>query len=67
MEGGERSEAGCVQLQGGGLRHGGAMVIDDNAADARAQPRDAALHVPLRPTPRKAYRRRDDVGSTGLP
>ncbi|SCF90596.1 hypothetical protein GA0115254_124014, partial [Streptomyces sp. Ncost-T10-10d] len=25
----------------------GAMVIDDNAADARAQPRDAAPHLPV--------------------
>ncbi|MBZ6113191.1 hypothetical protein KVH23_27630, partial [Streptomyces olivaceus] len=30
----------CVQLQGGGGRQGGALATDDNAADARARPRD---------------------------
>ncbi|QFI43362.1 hypothetical protein FQ762_16960 [Streptomyces coelicolor A3(2)] len=30
----------CVQLQGGGGRQGGAPATDDNAADARAGPRD---------------------------
>ncbi|MER5360874.1 hypothetical protein, partial [Streptomyces sp. NPDC002785] len=29
MGGGRRSGAGCVQLQGGGLRQRGALVIDD--------------------------------------
>ncbi|WP_239074520.1 hypothetical protein [Streptomyces sp. SID10853] len=33
----------CVQPQGGGLNHGGAMVIDDNAADVRASPREPGL------------------------
>ncbi|QFI40505.1 hypothetical protein FQ762_00990 [Streptomyces coelicolor A3(2)] len=30
----------CVQVQGGGGRQGGALATDDNAADARARPRD---------------------------
>ncbi|QIP72764.1 hypothetical protein EZV63_25400 [Streptomyces sp. VN1] len=30
----------CVQPQGGGGRQGGALATDDNAADARARPRD---------------------------
>ncbi|BDE38764.1 hypothetical protein SLITK23_20090 [Streptomyces lividans] len=30
----------CVQRQGGGGRQGGALATDDNAADARASPRD---------------------------
>ncbi|QIP70610.1 hypothetical protein EZV63_12510 [Streptomyces sp. VN1] len=29
-----------MQLQGGGGRQGGALATDDNAADARARPRD---------------------------
>ncbi|RST24116.1 hypothetical protein EF908_07085, partial [Streptomyces sp. WAC04770] len=34
-------------MQGGGLSQRGALVIDDNAADARAQPRDAAPRLPV--------------------
>nr|WP_308286602.1 GNAT family N-acetyltransferase [Streptomyces griseorubiginosus] len=37
------SGAWRVQLQGGGGSHGGAMATDDNAADARARPRDAGM------------------------
>nr|WP_240983038.1 GNAT family N-acetyltransferase [Streptomyces sp. S3(2020)] len=37
------SGAWRVQLQGGGESHGGAMATDDNAADARARPRDAGM------------------------
>ncbi|GAB2955512.1 hypothetical protein GCM10023080_013190 [Streptomyces pseudoechinosporeus] len=44
----ERSRAwGSVQLQGGGGSDGGVIATDDNAADVRARPRDAALQVPV--------------------
>ncbi|QDI68940.1 hypothetical protein CD934_09740 [Streptomyces calvus] len=33
----------CVQLQGGGGRQRGALATDDNAADARAGPRDPGM------------------------
>lgn len=36
-----------MQLQGGGGSQRGALVTDDNAADVRAQPRDAAPHLPV--------------------
>ncbi|SCF65011.1 hypothetical protein GA0115254_109330 [Streptomyces sp. Ncost-T10-10d] len=74
MGGGRRSGAGCVQLQGGGLRQmgspllersrelgEGAMVIDDNAADARAQPRDAAPHLPVGPSVTFTDKEMEDV------
>ncbi|RDV47449.1 hypothetical protein DDV98_34440 [Streptomyces sp. IB2014 011-12] len=45
-----------MQLQGGGLRQRGALVIDDNAADVRAGPREPGL-----------IRTKDPRSGTGCP